>query len=72
MKMTVLEKQFKKRKEDKYFIVVKKKKSCAGEKIMQIMKMPMVQFISIESSVDYCLLFLDPPPVMSDGLLVWP
>ena len=47
-------------------------KNYAGEKITQIMKKTMVWFVSIESSVYHCLLFLDPPLVMSDGVLLWP
>ena len=47
-------------------------KNYAGEKITQIMKKTMVWFVSTESSVYHCLLFLDPPLVMSDGVLLWP
>ena len=46
-------------------------KSYAGEKITQVMK-TVVEFISVESRVYYCLLFLDLPLVMSDSVLVWP
>ena len=42
-------------------------KSYAGEKIIQIMKKTMVEFVSVVSSVYHCLLFQDPPLVMSDG-----
>ena len=45
-------------------------KSYACEKIMEMMKKAMVEFISTESSVCHCLLFLDPPLTMSDGVLV--
>ena len=37
-----------------------------------IMKKTMVEFVSVEPSVYHCLLILDPPLVMSDGVLVWP
>ena len=47
-------------------------KSYAGQKMKQIMKETVVEFISVVSSVYHCLLFLDPPLVMSDGVLVWP
>ena len=42
------------------------------KKITQIMKKTMVEFVSVVSSVYHCLLFQDPPLVMSDGALVWP
>ena len=45
-------------------------KSYAREKIMQTLKKTIVGFISAESSVCHCLLFLDQPLVMSDGILV--
>ena len=47
-------------------------KSYSGEKIMQIMKKTAMEFIFIESSVYHCLLFLDLPLVMSEGVPVWP
>ena len=37
---------------------------------MQIMKKTVVEFISAESSVCHCFLFLYLPLVMSDGVLV--
>ena len=40
------------------------------KKITQIMKKTTVEFVSAESSVFHCLLFLDPPLAMSDGVLV--
>ena len=46
-------------------------KSYAGEKIIQIIKKTMVEFISVESSVFHCLLFQDLLLVMSDVVLVW-
>ena len=36
---------------------------------MQMMK-TVVEFVKTESSVCYCLLFLDPPLVTSDSVLV--
>ena len=42
------------------------------EKITQTMVKTMAEFVSVESSVYHCLLFQDPPLVMSDDVLVWP
>ena len=39
---------------------------------MQIMKKTAVQFTSLGSSFYHCLLFLDLPLVMSDGVPGWP
>ena len=39
-------------------------------KITQIMKKTTVEFISEEFNVYHCLLFLDLPLVLSDGVLV--
>ena len=39
---------------------------------MQIMKKTTEEFISVEFSFYYCLLFLDQPLVMSDGIPVRP
>ena len=47
-------------------------KTHAGEEITKIMKKNVMEFTSVESRVYHCLLFLDPPLVMSDGVLVWP
>ena len=45
-------------------------KNYTGEKITQIMKKTVVEFVSVESSVYRCFLFPDQPLVMSDGVLV--
>ena len=47
-------------------------KKNTGEKIMQIIKKTTVKFISVESSVYHCLLFLGTPLVMSGGVPFWP
>ena len=46
--------------------------SYVGKKIIQITKKTAVEFVSVESRVYHCLLFVDVPLVMSDGVLVWP
>ena len=45
-------------------------KSYAEEKTMQVMKKTVVEFVWVESSIYHCLLFLDPPLVISVGVLV--
>ena len=45
-------------------------KSYAREKIIVIMKKTVVELVSVESSIYHCLIFLDLPLVMSDGILV--
>ena len=47
-------------------------KNYAGEEITQIMRKTALEFMSVESSVYHCLLFLDLPLVMSDDVLVCP
>ena len=46
-------------------------KSYAGEKITPIMKKTVVEFISVESRVYHCLLFLNLPLLVSYGVPVW-